>query len=243
MRLCREGYNRRVIAGHEKSPGRIFFVIDLSSPLSLRNAICFPVQSPAARRETAIGALWLLVPMVGWLMNMGHRIVMVHKMQQGLSPWPSWDRRGQLLRHGFFTWLGMIYYYAPAGALALLGAIVHSRAAYAGAAVLFTAASIAIPGYMSHYCRAYDPREIFNPVRALRRVGQGGAGYWKAWSIALAALALSFAGLLGLGVAFLFTSVWFWQTAGYAFANTFTRVHALAALPRPVADDRSAAVE
>jgi len=92
-------------------------VIDLSSPLSLRNAICFPVHSPAARRETAIGALWLLVPLVGWLMNMGHRIVMVHKMQQGLSPWPSWDRRSQLLRHGLFTWLGMIYYYAPAGAL------------------------------------------------------------------------------------------------------------------------------
>jgi hypothetical protein len=204
-------------------------MIDLGSPLSLRSALRFPVQSAPARRDTLVGALWLLVPIVGWLMNMGHRITLVHKMQRGAPPWPSWDRPAELLAHGAITALGMIYYYAPAALLALLGRALDSRAALAGAALLFVLATLAIPGYMSHYCRAYDAREIFDPTRALRRVWQGGRGYWKAWSIALVALALSLLGLLGLGVGFLFTSVWFWQTAGYAFANTLTRTHALAA--------------
>lgn len=207
-------------------------MIDLGSPLSLRNALRFPVQCAPARRDTLVGALWLLVPVVGWVMNMGHRIVLVHRMQQGQAPWPAWDRPGELLKHGAITWLGMVSYYAPAALLAAAGRALDSRPALAGAALLFLLATIAIPGYMSHYCRAYDAREIFDPTRALRRAWQGGAGYWKAWSIALAALALSFVGLLGLGVGFLFTSVWFWQAAGYAFANTLTRTHALVAPPQ-----------
>jgi hypothetical protein len=81
---------------------------------------------------------------------------------------------------------------------------------------------------MTHYCRSLDPREIFNPMRALRRVGEGGADYWRAWLIALAALACSFLGLLVFGVGFLVTSVWFWQVAGFGFATVFTKKFALA---------------
>ena len=47
--------------------------IDLSAPLSLRTSFLFPLQSPLARREVLIGALWLLVPGIGWILNMGHR--------------------------------------------------------------------------------------------------------------------------------------------------------------------------
>ena len=83
-------------------------------------------------------------------------------------------------------------------------------------------AVIAIPGYMTHYCKAFDPAEIFNPLRALRRVFEGGRAYWHAWSIALCAMALSLLGLLGLGVGFLASSVWFWQVAGFSFATVFT---------------------
>ena len=82
---------------------------------------------------------------------------------------------------------------------------------------------MAIPGYMSHYCRRFDAREVFDPARALRRVRQGGRAYWRAWGITLAALAVSFVGLLGLGVGFLVTSVWFWQVAGYSFATVFSQ--------------------
>src|SRR2546425_1853628 len=76
---------------------------------------------------------------------------------------------------------------------------------------------------MSHYCRRFDAREVFHPARALRRVWQGGNAYWHAWGITLAALAVSFVGLLGLGLGFLVTSVWFWQVAGYSFGTVFSQ--------------------
>lgn len=73
------------------------------------------------------------------------------------------------------------------------------------------------------------PAEIYDPLRALRRVHEGGRAYWHAWGIALAALLLSFTGLLALGVGFLATSVWFWQVAGFSFARVFTQRHLAAA--------------
>jgi hypothetical protein len=76
---------------------------------------------------------------------------------------------------------------------------------------------------MSHYCVAFDLSEVYNPFKALRRVGEGGRAYWHAWVIALCALALSFAGLLVFGVGFLVTSVWFWQVAGFSFATVFSQ--------------------
>jgi hypothetical protein len=196
--------------------------IDLGTPLSLRQSFAFPLQSAAARREVLLGGILLfLLPFVGWLLNMGHRIQMVHQMQHGRPAWPAWHSWGQLLRNGVITWLGMVYYYAPS--LLLAAWVWRGGPAWVGAiaALLFLAATVAIPGYMSHYCRAFDAREIFDPFRALRRVAQGGWAYWHAWGIALAALALSFLGLLAFGVGFLVTSVWFWQVAGFSFATVF----------------------
>lgn len=95
------------------------------------------------------------------------------------------------------------------------------------ACVLLLFAAVAIPGYMTHYCRSYDAREIFDPFRAFNRILQGGRLYWKAWAIALCALAISFLGLLALGIGFLVTSVWFWQVAGFSFASVFTQYFAL----------------
>jgi hypothetical protein len=86
--------------------------IDLSTPIRLKTSFLFPLQSRVARGEVVIGALWLLVPFVGWILH--------------------------------------------------------------------------------------------------------------AWAIALAALLCSFLGLLAFGVGFLFTSVWFWQVAGFSFATAFT---------------------
>ncbi|MDF1665330.1 MAG: hypothetical protein P1V97_26450, partial [Planctomycetota bacterium] len=63
--------------------------IDLRTPLTLSSSFCFPLQSKAARREVIIGGLWLLVPIFGWLMNMGHRIRFVHNMHCGRPPFPA----------------------------------------------------------------------------------------------------------------------------------------------------------
>ena len=68
-----------------------------------------------------IGAALLLVPVVGWLLNMGHRVHMIHDVQMGVSPWPAWRQYGRLLKHGSVTFLGMMQYQLPAilvGALA-----------------------------------------------------------------------------------------------------------------------------
>lgn len=206
--------------------------IDLRTRLDWRQAAHFPLQSALARREVLIGALWLLVPGLGWLLNMGHRIMMVHQMQAGRSAWPAWHHYPQLLRHGVLTFLGMVWYHLPASLLGAWALHTQHYGLLLPAALLWILATVAVPGYMSHYCRGFDPREIFDPRRALRRVRQGGRAYWRAWGIALRALGLSFLGLLGLGVGFLWTSVWFWQVAGYSFATVFTQRFGLDA-PQP----------
>ncbi len=117
----------------------------------------------------------------------------------------------------------MLFYYFPGGLLLWIGTRTHLRVPGVVGALLLMAATIAIPGFMTHYCRDYDASEIFNPSRALRRCLQGGRQYWHAWGITSAALVLSFAGLLAFGVGFLVTSVWFWQVAGFSFASVLAQ--------------------
>jgi hypothetical protein len=208
--------------------------IDLDSELTFRNSFQFPIQNALARREVLLGAALVLVPVVGWLLNMGHRIEMVHKMHHREPAWPSWNNYGRLLKSGIITLLGMIYYYLPGAILAYVGFHAHMPWLGVLAVGLLLLATITIPGYMTHYCRNYDAREIFDPLRAFGRVLQGGQLYWKAWAIALSALALSFLGLLVLGIGFLATSVWFWQVAGFSFASVFTKRFALAEIVESV---------
>lgn len=189
--------------------------VNLTTPLSLSTSFRFPLQSERARREVLWGAaLLLLLPGVGWLLNMGHRILMVHRMHHGQDPWPSWTNYRELFRHGLITFMGMLYYYTPGALVAYFG---HRETGIA----LLLAATLAIPGYMTHYCKNFDITEIFNPLLALSRAFQGGLAYWRAWGIALTALCLSFLGL-PFGLGFLVTSVWFWQVAGFSFATVFT---------------------
>lgn len=201
--------------------------IDLRSPLTIGNAYRFPLQTPESRRDVFIGGLWLLVPVFGWLLNMGHRVRYVHRLQAGEPPWPAWERPAELLKHGAITFAGMAWYGWPGVSLMALGGWLESGLVFALGLVLWLVAVIAIPGYMSHYCKRYELREIFDPFLALSRVRQGGLRYWKAWAIILPTMLLSFVGLLGFGVGFLFTSVWFWQVAAFCFSTTFTQRFAL----------------
>ena len=145
-----------------------------------RTAFRFPLQSAVARREVAIGALWLLVPFVGWILNMGHRIAMTHRMQHALPAWPAWTDYRSLLKHGIITFLGMVEYHLPSLICEMAALHFQSTSLHALAAVLWIAATLAVPGYMSHYCFTLDPREVFNPLRAMRRVAEGGTAYWHA---------------------------------------------------------------
>ncbi|MCR9161630.1 MAG: DUF4013 domain-containing protein [bacterium] len=210
--------------------------IDVRHELTLWNALRFPLQSAASRRDVVLGGLWLFVPVFGWLLNMGHRVRVTHRMHHYAQPWPAWERPRELLRHGAITFAGMVWYGWPGVSLALLGAYLDNTPLLGVGVALWMFAVIAIPGYMSHYCCRYDPKEIFDPFRALRRVRQGGAAYWKAWSIVLVAMSLSFLGLLVGGVGFVFTSVWFWQVAAFCFASVFTQRFDLSA-PGPLRQD------
>lgn len=201
--------------------------IGLQTPLSIRSSFGFPLQSPIARREVLIGGLLLLVPVIGWLLNMGHRIQMVHNMMQGRYAWPAWRDYPNLLRHGLITFVGMLYYYIPAMICGLLSWQTGLTGWAIAGLVCFVLATTVIPGYMSHYCIAFDWKQIFNPIKAVKHVLDCGKMYWYAWLIALSALALSFIGLIGLGIGFLFSSVWFWQVAGFSFATTMSHRHRL----------------
>lgn len=207
-------------------------VVELTTPLSVRASFRFPLQSTAARREVLIGAALLLIPVVGWLLNMGHRIQMVQQMQRGESAWPAWHSWGTLFRHGVITFAGMVYYHAPASICVGLGVAFELSWLVVLGAVLWAGATALVPGYMTHYCRTGDVGSIFNPALSLRRVREGGRAYWHAWLIAGSALLLSFVGLLGFGGFFLVSSVWFWQVAGFSFATVFSQTHAL--VDRPV---------
>lgn len=210
--------------------------IDLTTPLTLRTSFLFPLQSKEGRREILWGALLLVaLPGVGWLLNMGHRIAYVRRMQRGLAPFPAFSDPNrtwqavyrELLRDGLVTFFGMVFYHAPAAVLLGLGALLGQRPLTVVGAVLWVSATALVPGYMTHYCKERDLRAIFRPRLALRRVREGGLAYWHAWSIALAALLLSFAGLAGFGLFFFVTSVWFWQVAGFSFATVFSQRFAL----------------
>jgi len=117
------------------------------------------------------------------------------------------------------SFLGMAVYHAPE---VICGFLVWCGVAWVGGGGVVGRGDDPGPGYMTHYCHALDASEIFNPLKALRRVREGGRKYWHAWGIALAALGCSFLGLLGFGVGFLVTSVWFWQVAGFGFATVFS---------------------
>jgi len=153
-------------------------VIDLSTPLSMESSFRFPLQSADSRREILWGAaLLVLLPGIGWFLNMGHRIVVVHRMQHGQLPWPAWHDYGRLFRHGVIVAGGMLYYYVPGFTFAYAAWHFDSALLAFVAAPLLLAATIAIPGYMSHYCQEFDPAEIYDPLRALRRCIEGGGAY------------------------------------------------------------------
>ena len=201
--------------------------INLHTPLSIRSSFAFPLQSSTNRRDVMIGGLWLLVPVVGWLLNMGHRITFVHNMMHGRAPMPAWNSYRNLLRHGSVTFLAMVYYYLPAMLLAAYYAVAPNLFIAIAAAAFFLTATILIPGYMSHYCVDFGIAQMFNVRASFTHVRASGRAYWHAWMIAITALALSFTGILFLGVGFLFTSVWFWQVAGFSFATVMAQRHAL----------------
>src|SRR5262245_51627182 len=133
-------------------------LIDLRTPLSWRSAFRFPVQHRTALRETLWGGVLLItLPGVGWILNLGHRIHMVHRMQRGLPAWPGWGDYLQLLRHGTVATTGIVVYHLPAFLLAWFAW--RWREPWLGglAVFLWLLATFTLPGFMTFYCVRFDP--------------------------------------------------------------------------------------
>lgn len=210
---------------------------------SLTECFAFPVATPAARRDILLGGTLLLLTLPGWVLNLGHRLEVVHRVYhedppyfRGFAPW------GVTFRRGLRAFCAISIYLSPAAvltglALALapaghgLGELVASPLTWrpAGLATLgllalaLVASALAIfslPGGMTYNAAFDDISYLYRPDRAFRRAVAGGRAYLRAWLIGAIAILLSTAGIAALGIGFLYTSVWAWSVVGYAFSRS-----------------------
>ncbi len=205
---------RRATEGTRPAPAR-------RSP-SFAECFRFPIATPRARRDLFIGATLLLLTLPGWILNLGHRLQVVHFVWSGQAPYfrgfRPWRRT---FRRGLFAFAAIGIYLAPSFTFAALAwwgwpSIPAKIGAIAGA-LLFGVGVFALPGGMTRNAVAGDPSYLARPDLALRVALAGGRRYLKAWLIAASAIALSFLGLAVVGIGFLYTSVWAWSVTGFAF--------------------------
>jgi hypothetical protein len=192
------------------------------APLTLRNAWVFPIQNAVARRELLLGGLFFVVPPAGWVLNMGHRMQMVHQFHRRLPIRPAWHNWSGLILHGLAGLLAFLMYGGPGFAVAAIGLILASPLlAFVGSA-LFICGVYLIPCFMTAYCREFDIREIVDPRRALPRLRSVGPQYRRAWLYVLMSAAASLLGFLFMGVGIFWTTVWNWQVAAFCFCHVFS---------------------
>lgn len=197
-----------------------------ASELSFRRAFSFPLETSEARRDILVGGVILLCGLIfGWILNLGYRLAVVERLVRGdrpyfrgFAPWRKTFRRGCV------AFVAIAGYLSPAVALGLVAAHLDAREQGGGhwlfallSLILFVLAIFTLPGGMTVYAAEGTTHVLSSPKRAFIRAWTRRSIYLKAWGISLAAVTLSFAGLLALGVGFLFTSVWAWEVVGYAF--------------------------
>ena len=187
-----------------------------------RESFAFPLSSPEARRDVLIGGNLLFLLPVGWVLNLGHRLDVVYRIYhdespyfRGFSPW--W----RCFIRGLKAFAAICIYLSTGLILATL--------AYGGNPVLWWPAGIflvlavyILPGGMTYNAAFDDISYLYRPDKAFRRAIEGGTAYLYAWWIALVAIALSFLGLLALGVGFFYSSVWAWMVVGHAFSRALS---------------------
>lgn len=194
------------------------------SQLTLRECFAFPFAAPRGVADTVEGALWLLTLPIGWVLNLGHRLDVVHRLFHDKPPYFQGFRPyGRTFVRGLKAALAIAVYLCPAVLLSLLVLFVQDTTvqmlAGGAAVVCFVLAVFSLPGGMTYNAAFNDLTYLYRPDKAFRRARQGGRLYLKAWGIALLAVSLSFLGLLAFGIGFLFTSVWAWQVVGFAFSR------------------------
>lgn len=200
---------------------------DFPSRLDWKDAFLFPISTADARRDVFIGGtLILLLWPIGWILNLGNRLNVVARLHAGRAPFFTGFRPWRFtFARGCVSAATITSYLSPAIALAALSYYQYATGATRSAVALSAAASAAafvlavftLPGCMTVYAVEGDASVLRDPLRAFRRAWSRRTIYLRAWAIAFASVVLSFAGILGAVVGFLYTSVWSWEVVGYAF--------------------------
>jgi hypothetical protein len=199
----------------------------LPSDLSWRNAFLFPLKDSAARRDVLEGGLLILFLWpIGWVLNLGNRLNMVARLANGekviftgFRPWKHTFWRGCISATAIFLYL------SPTLLLSYAAFSIRKYPRYDTifitlvvlAICCFVLGIFTLPGCMTVFAVEGDKSILKKPVKAFLRAWAHRKLYAKAWAIALVSILCSFLGLLGLGIGFLFTSVWAWEVVGYAF--------------------------
>src|SRR5262249_23634017 len=172
------------------------------------------------------GTLILFLGRVGWVLNLGNRLNVVARLHAGRSPyftgfrpWTSTLMRGCISASAIATYL------SPAAAFGALAYYAHAKTVAPPIVAILGAASAAtmvlavftLPGCMTVFAGEGDATRFRDSVRAFCRVWLRRHVYLRAWAIALVSVSLSFVGVLGALIGFLYTSVWSWDVVGYAF--------------------------
>lgn len=199
----------------------------LPRQLSFRDSLLFPIQSSDGRRDILIGGLAVifLLP-IGWILNLGARLDVVHRLYtgdrpyfRGMKPFKHTLRRGCVSALTIFSYLfpanicfGLFVYGAYFNIIGAVGVIMLLLGLFFFALGVFT-----LPGCMTVYACEEDPSVLWKPIQAFRRAWIHRKLYLKAWCIAILSILLSFFGLIFFMVGFFFSSVWAWEVVGYAF--------------------------
>src|SRR5262245_51086438 len=201
--------------------------LDFPAELDWRDAFRFPVATPEGRKDVLIGVtLILFLWPIGWILNLGNRLNVVARLHAGQSPYFTGFRPWTFtLARGCTSAAAIAAYLSPAMAFGALAYYEHATspagwtvvASSAAGVLAFTFAVFTLPGCMTVYAVEGNESVLRNPVMAFRRAWSRRDVYLRAWIIALISIGLSFVGLLGLLIGFLYTSVWAWEVVGYAF--------------------------
>lgn len=195
----------------------------MSEKLSWKACFRFPLENAEARHDVFVGACWLLLPLFGWILNLGHRLDVVYRLYHDEPPWfRGFSPWGKTFRRGLRAFTAITTYLSPAAAFALVATVTWSWVWWVPSGVLFVWAIFSLPGGMTYNAAFGDITYLYRPDLAFRRAIEGGWLYLEAWAIAITAILLSLLGLLALGVGFLVTSVWAWMVVGYAFSKALS---------------------
>lgn len=186
------------------------------------------------------GLLFLLVPLLGWLLNLGHRWQVMERLYVDDPPWFRGFRPldGTLIRGLGVAAMG-IAYLGP-GVVVILASLMAATDAWSVAGTglgiaMMLLAFHAFPYAMARFAQSRDLRWLVGHRVAYRRACSFGRPYVRMWAFTWSAIALSVAPALAailltkvldcsswfllVALPSAFLSPWAWSSLGYGFGT------------------------